>query len=200
MSHDFESLFRTSLPVRDKLLSRLFGIFSEDIVRIWCRCPDAPYQDLGRPRLRLDGGVSGSTLDFLLADRRDHRRFVAEMKCELEYDTYRYLTLTNPAQLEHHRKPAFEAFLQAAREPSIVSVSTAKGPVSVHGAVLVWGDATEAGKAATVARYGFHEVLTVAGILRDLNVWQPTEWATFLSERQRWATELFDGLRSLKGA
>jgi hypothetical protein len=56
MSADcFPMLFRSSSSARDKFLSRLFGIFSEEIVRIWCRAPDAPYEDLGRPTIRYGG-------------------------------------------------------------------------------------------------------------------------------------------------
>lgn len=193
----FENLFRSSVPARDKLLSRLFGIFNEEVVRIWSRCSAAPYRDLGRPTLRRQGSDAWATLDFLLASRRDGRVFVAEMKCELEYERYKYLTLTAPSQLEHHRKPAFDFFLQAAREPSSVTASASGGTVPVHGAILLWGDATDAGRAATMARYGLADVLTVSAIVEDLNRWQPPEWTTFVADRQGWANELFDGLRAL---
>ena len=49
----FEALFRTSSSSRDKFLARLFGLFSEDLVRLWCRNPKAPYEDLGRPNIHL---------------------------------------------------------------------------------------------------------------------------------------------------
>lgn len=196
MASPFETLFRSPVPARDKLLSRLFGIFNEEIVRIWCRCAAAPYRDLGRPTLRRQGSA-WATLDFLLASRRDNRVYVAEMKCELEYEKYKYLTLTAPSQLEHHRKQAFDLFLQAAREPSSVAVKTPEGAVPVHGAILVWGDATDTGRAATIARYGFADVLTVAAIVRDLNRWQSPEWAKFVADRRGWANELFDGLKAM---
>ena len=32
---------------RDKFLSRVIGIFSEENVRIWCRSDISPYEDLG---------------------------------------------------------------------------------------------------------------------------------------------------------
>ena len=44
--------FRSAEPARDKYLSRLFGLFSEEVVRTWCACPEAAYLDLGRPTLR----------------------------------------------------------------------------------------------------------------------------------------------------
>ena len=98
----FEDFFRSDRPVStvsfpspDKFLSRLFGLFSEDVVRHWCRCPEARYGDLGRPYLRFPTERYGHTLDFTLRDRQTGETFVAELKCELEYDNYRYLRLTD---------------------------------------------------------------------------------------------------------
>ncbi len=34
---------------REKFLSRLFGIFSEEIVNIWYQYEDLPYENLGMP-------------------------------------------------------------------------------------------------------------------------------------------------------
>lgn len=85
-------------------------------------------------------------MDFLLAARDDGLVFAAELKCELEYQNYKYLTLTDPAQLEHHRKRAFELLLATAADPTQVDVKTRSGPAVVDGAVLIWGDATDAGR------------------------------------------------------
>ena len=169
-------------------------------MRIWARCESAPYADHGRPTLRHKGTTARSTLDFLLSARSDGRLFVAELKCELEYQNYKYLTLTDPSQLCHHCKPAFKLFLQAAADPAQVEVKTAKRGSTVHGAILVWGDATARGKETTIAKYGFADVLTVSSMIQDLNRWQSTEWSTFISNRRGWATELFDGLESFTGA
>ena len=200
MPSSLEVLFRTQSRERDKLLARLFGIISEEVVRIWARCSAAPYADLGRPTLRVRGTELWATLDFLLAARNDGRLFVAELKCELEYQNYKYLTLTDPSLLKHHRKPAFELLLQAAADPAQVDVKTAKGPSTVHGAILVWGDATASGKEATIAKHGFADVLTISSMIQDLNRWKPTEWNAFISSRRGWTMELFDSLEAFRGA
>ena len=72
--------------------------------------------------------------------------------------------------------------------------------MTVHGAILVWGDATASGKETTIAKYGFADVLTVSSMIQDLNRWKPTEWNTFISSRRGWTTELFDGLEAFTGA
>lgn len=121
---------------------------------------------------------------------------MGELKCELEYQSYRYLTLTDPSQLEHHCKPAFKLLLQADADPAQVGVGTAKGPSTVHGAILVWGDATARGKETTIAKYGFADILTVSSMNQDLNRWESAEWKAFISHRRGWTMELFDGLES----
>lgn len=60
----FKRVFRSNSAHRDNFLARLFGIFSEEVVRAWCACPQAPYSNLGRPTLREPGEARGHTLDF----------------------------------------------------------------------------------------------------------------------------------------
>ncbi len=196
----FEALFRTQLPSRDKLLARLFGIIGEDVVRLWAACDAAPYRDLGRPTIRRRGAKDWSTLDFTFATKDGSLVYVAEMKCELEYQNYRYMKLTDPAQLDHHNKPAFKMLLTAAAEPDQVTATIRSGSVAVHGAILVWGEASQAGCDSVKARYGFKDVLTVSSMIRDLNTWQPNEWTSFVADRKRWANELFEGLLTLADA
>ncbi|HEV2128106.1 MAG TPA: hypothetical protein VGR22_05745, partial [Thermomicrobiales bacterium] len=117
MTAPFESFFRSREHARDTYLSRLFALFSEQVVRVWCMCPQAPYEDIGRPTLYEPGVSRGSTLDFTLRDRASGRTFVSELKCELEYDNYRYLRLTHASQLAHPTSTAFQRLLLAAKEP-----------------------------------------------------------------------------------
>jgi hypothetical protein len=163
----FEDFFRSATPARDKFLSRLFGLFSEDVVRHWCRCPDARYEDLGRPHLRLPGERYGHTLDFTLRHRATGRTFVAELKCELEYESYRYLRLTDPAQLTHHAGTAFQKLLAVAKEPMQIPVTVAGKALQVEGAVLVWGATTPEGCERAMDAFGFADVLSVELMLDD---------------------------------
>jgi hypothetical protein len=94
----FGALFQTRFAKRDKLLARIFGIIGGDIVRIWAGCQAAPYRDVGRPTIRERGSSVGSTLDFTFEATNEGRLYVAELKCELEYQQYRYLTLTDASQ------------------------------------------------------------------------------------------------------
>ena len=106
----FRRFFQSADSDRDNFLARLFGSFNEEPVRIWCRDPDSPYEDLGRPTLTEAGEWGrGHTLDFALRSRRDGRIFVAEMKCEITYENYRSMTLRSRSQLDRHAEK-LEAF------------------------------------------------------------------------------------------
>ncbi len=98
-----EEIFKTSLPQRDKFLSRLPGIFSEEVVHHWCQCSQSTYENLGRPTLRPLDKNKRYTLDFTLRKRTSSERFVAEMKCWPEYENYYYLRITS-SNLRLHRQ------------------------------------------------------------------------------------------------
>lgn len=189
------SFFQTSEPARDKYSSRLFGLFSEDLVRDWCSAPDSRYVNAGRPTLFEPGEIRGYTLDFAFQQPGKSGILVAEMKCELEFENYRYLTLETASQIEHHRSPAFLRFRELARDPARYEVRIAGKPVEVLGTVLVWGAASEAGKIAAMNAYGFTDVLTVDECLSDLQRWgDATLWPQRIARLRGWSTTLFDGL------
>lgn len=189
-----DGMFRSDDPKRDNFLSRLFGLFNEDVIRMWAAHPDAPYEDLGRPHLRGAGEQHGHTLDFTLRDRDTGKAYVAEMKCELAFDNYRYLRLSSPRQLDHHRGAAFTKFRELARDPGAWPVHVQGTPVEIHGAILVWGAATPEGRAAVIDTLGVHDVLTVEDALRDLASWGDPEWRGRVEQLASWSRELFDWL------
>lgn len=183
-----------------KFLSRVFGIFSEEIVRRWCESADAPYEDLGRPTVRFDNEQTGSTLDFTLRNRESNKTYVAEMKCEIEYRNFKYFVLESNEQLDHHKKkPAFQSFLRAAREPSAARVKVGGRPVTVDGAILIWGAATPCGRADVRKRSKVVDVLTVESMVDDLARSNDKRYITLLEDRRKWLNEMFDGLLEAAG-
>lgn len=190
----FEAMFRQRDAdiARGKYLSRLFGIFSETLVDLWCRDERAPYENLGRPTLHHGG--KRHTLDFLFRDRRSGRVQVVEQKCEIEYQGYRYLTLVNPRQLDHHKKPAFAAFLAAASGDEDIVVTLGGDPTRIDGAILIWGAVDPRGRESVLAETGLGDILALADIIDDLRAWRPEVYADFVAQRRLWAGELFDFL------
>jgi len=193
----FESIFKTSNPARDKYLARLFGLFNEEVVQNWCACPTAPYENLGRPTLWISG-KRGSTLDFTLRLRDTGEIFIAEMKCWLEFDNYRYLRLVDSVQLQRivNQKlagSAFQEFLQLAQNPTIFDVRVGSHPLPnlVCGAILIWGATSDSGRKAVIADYNFADVLSVETMLDDLHIWMPTRWTERINQLRQWSEELF---------
>jgi hypothetical protein len=202
VTEQFVSIFkrRDALTARGKYLARVFGIFSEDIVRIWARDVRAAYEDLGRPTLRNGSEKSGSTLDFTFRSRETGKLYVAEMKCEIEYQDYKFLVLTESRQLDHHSKPAFAALLAAAARKPDLRAYIAKKEVQIDGAILVWGAATPMGRALVTAEKGFAEVLTLADMVSDLQAWRSELYQVLLDNRRTWSNELYDALSSASRA
>jgi hypothetical protein len=196
VNEQFVSIFkRPEAPAaRGKYLSRVFGIFSEEIVRIWASDPRAAYEDLGRPTLRTDGQNSGSTLDFAFRSRETGEVYVAELKCEIEYQDYKYLVLAASHQLDHHSKPAFAALLGAAAKRPELRAYVGKKAVPIDGAILVWGAATPIGREIACAEHGFSAVLTLAEIIADLQAWRSEKYRALLEHRRAWSNEMYDAL------
>ena len=196
MSEHFRSIFRRAAgpAARAKFLSRIFGIFSEKIVELWAQDSRAAYENLGRPTIKIAGAARGHTLDFTLRKRSSGEVFVAEMKCEIEYQDFRYFVLERVEQLEHHDKPAFATLLRVAAGTPGQTVHLKGKSIVTHGAILVWGSASLEGRKAVMAAKGFHDVLSMADICRDLSRWKHAGYEALISERQTWCNELFDAL------
>ena len=183
---------------RDKFLSRLFGIFSEEIVICWTKDNQSPYKDLDRPTVKLAGEQRGCTLDFTLESKSDGQAYITEMKCELEYLDYQFLTLKSPKDLEHHSNRAFQRFLDAAENPSQYTTTVHGKPKLISGSILVWGRCTEQGRSSVIATYGLHDVLSLEAIIADLIAWQNNDFVKLLDEYQQWTDYLFSGLRKIE--
>lgn len=191
----FRDLFQqeNAPAARGKFLSRIFGIFSESIVQIWAEDERASYRNLGRPTLCAASPVRSPTLDFLFECRRTGKRFVVEQKCEIEFEGFRYFTLTGTHQLKHHKKPAFAAFLAAANGsvPGARDWKVGSRRMTVEGAILVWGAVTQEGRAAVMEETGLHDVIGLDRIIAECAEWKPEAYCRLVSDRRRWCEELF---------
>ena len=142
-------------------------------------------------------------MDFTLRHKKSNRIYVAEMKCEIEYQDFQYLVLTSNEQLDHHKKPAFQAFLRAAREPSAARVTirerSVRRPVLVDGAILIWGAATPRGCADVREKSKLADVLTVESMVDDLTRSNDKCYDVMLKDRRKWCNEMFYGLSAGPG-
>ena len=193
-----QDIFRSRKATRDKFLSRIFGIFSEKKVRIWCRNPKSPYENLlGRPVLKNKPDERGLVLDFTLKSYTDGRMFVAEQKCELQYQNYKYLKLKSLSQLDHHKGEAFTRFRDLAKNSSRYIVTVSGKPVSVTGAILVWGSVDEESTNMLKKETGIHDILSLEKIISRRVMWADPEYQHLINEREKWCQKLFTVLGGL---
>jgi hypothetical protein len=195
---DTERKDKNNTEDRDKFLSRVFGIFNEEIVRIWCNREDSPLEDIGRPTIRKIGDSSrGSTLDFTFQDKKTKNIYVSEMKCEIQYRNYSYLELRNVEQINRHKKAAFNRFLQIAVNPANYEVKIGGELIKeVKGAILVWGKISESKKASILEKTKLKDVLSVENIINDLIEKKDENYFQLLVEKQEWMGHLFRGLQT----
>lgn len=196
---DFEELFISEMKPykgksrRDKFLSRIFGIFNEEIIRIWCENDKSPFTNIGRPTI-YDYNGKHFTLDFLLKDS-ENRLFVAEMKCEIEYQKYKYLTLNEAKQLKHHcSKRAFELFLELSHTPKKFDVKCNHQNQDIAGTVLIWGRTSNVGEIEVKQKFNINHVISTEKVIADLIEWEDSEFKILINSYKNWANQLFDGL------
>lgn len=193
---NFEELFIEGIrpSTRDKFFSRIFGIFSEEIIRIWCANVKSPFIDLGRPTI-YDDSDRHYTLDFLLQSP-EGEIFITEMKCEIEYRNYKNLTLNSSRLLKNHtKKRAFKLFTELAFEPEKYTVKCKTEKVLISGAALIWGRTTNEGVKATKDEYSINHVLSTEKIISDLLKWEDKNYIEFVDRYQNWSNQLFNGLK-----
>ncbi|MBL1321612.1 MAG: hypothetical protein COA63_011205 [Methylophaga sp.] len=181
---------------RDKFLSRIFGIFNEEIIRIWCNNKNSPFIDLGRPTV-YDNDGKHYTLDFLLKDDAGNI-FLTEMKCEIEYQKYKYLTLSEIGQLKHHsNKRAFQLFLEVAHKPDLYDIKCNSEIIKVSGSALVWGKVSELGGQAVKSEFGLSHLISTESAVRDLVKWQDKSYLDLIAMHELWCQQLFSGLKTV---
>lgn len=191
---DIKKSFHTNDSDRDKFLSRVFGIFSENIVRLWCGNSNSKYSDLGRPTLYHSNEKKGRTIDFTFKNDSGNI-YIGELKCELEYQNYKFIELDSIDQLNHHSsKKAFQRFLAIAKDINSYKVRIKGKETAVNGSILVWGRVNENNKRKIVEHFNFHDILSIENMVNDLIEWEDVDWIKYVETKYRWMTELRSNL------
>jgi len=117
------------------------------------------------------------------------------MKCEIEYQKYKNLTLSDPNQLKRHQKKrAFQLLLEMARQPDAYVVKCGGEQVAVHGSALVWGRTSDENLQAVKSEFSLSHILSTEQIVSELIRWGDETYKSFIGEYKDWNEELFRGL------
>jgi hypothetical protein len=195
----FENIFdrkKTELSRQHNFQARLFGIFNEEIVRIWAKSNSDGYCDLGRPTVYLSNGKH-PTFDFTL--QKDEKNYLTEMKCWLPFENYKYFELNDAEQLGKVAKDgAFKVFMDIAQQLTdfTVKVSGAKEATPIHGVILIWGKVKSDKKEEIKNATKIHEILALEDIIEDLLEAQNKEYTNLIARYREWSNSFFDMLVS----
>ena len=181
---------------KGKFLSRFFGIFSEEIIRIWARDKRCKYIDLGRPTIINPEKGTRFTIDFCLQNKSTGLSYASEMKCEIEYQDYKYFILNSPNQLVHHNKEAFKEFLTITKSPKSRTITIRGTEKEISGGILIWGAGTENGFSETKEYFGFNDVIFVSDVIRDLIEWKNQEYLNLIYQYRNWVNQFSSDLTS----
>jgi hypothetical protein len=193
---DIKNTFKSGDTYRDNFNSRVFGIFSEEIVRLWCNNSKSSYKDLGRPSLYENGKYNHTTLDFTFRNKEGDI-FICEQKCEMAYQNYSNLTLNSIKQISGKKKKAFEQFLVVAKKPNSYAVKVGGNNVLVTGSILIWGSVEKEMKEKIKKHYSLHDILSIEDMINDLIHWKDEEYFQFIQTRRQWVEKLFFDLTNI---
>lgn len=182
-------------------LSRVFGIFREEIVKYWVDNDQCEYEDLGRPTIikKSDGGKV--TLDYTF--KKGETVFIVEQKNFYGYSNGRLAEISTSetfieafeqwSKSKAKQTLAWDYFLNF--DPNNYIVQVNKQETLVDGRILIWADYTNEGKQMLMEKLNLKDIISVNEILNDLRKWGDKKYLEFITSREKWVMELFNGLR-----
>ena len=189
---DLLSIGKTNNIERDKFVSRFFGLFNEEIARIYFNSSYSMYLNLGRPTIKKDG--KKYTLDFTLKNKETEKIYICEMKCEMQYNNYSRLELEAFKQISSHKKEAFKWFLDIANNPSIYKIETNKNAVNADGIILLWGKITnDIEKIIEIKKhFNIHDILSLENMINIMIKNDHKEYYDYINKRKKWINDFFE--------
>ena len=191
---DLFSIGKTNNSERDSFVSRFFGIFNERIAEIYFNSPFSEYENLGRPTLWYNKKYY--TLDFSLKNKITKEIFVCEMKCEMQYNNYKQLILSNVDQILTHKKDAFKYFLEIGKKNNNIIVKINKKEITVNGIILLWGKISENinDLEKIKSKYNFYEILSLEKMINIMILNNYDIFLDFINERKIWINNFLNDI------
>ena len=179
--------------------SRIFGIFSEEIVRIWLKNPKCKYDDLGRPTLYDLNIQKLAQLDFTLRNKKTKKLFIAEQKCFYGYRKGRMETISNSdvfiknfeswSKMKMKQTKAWECFVNFNQKKYHIKIN--KEEKIIDGRILIWAKYDEAGKKRMLDDLKLNEIISIEEVIKDLIRWGDKDYIDFIQKKKKSIMELF---------
>lgn len=200
---NFKNLFTNSSETRNNFLARVFGVFSEEIVKFWLANENCPYLSCGRPTIFDSNNKKVALLDFTIRSKNDNKLFIVEQKNLIAFKkgTLRFMSndeAFNKNFLKWSRDKAkqtvaWNLFLNPLTEYQV----KVKGEEIVNfGKILIWPSFDENKKNSMISQLAIDEILSLEIIHAQLITWKDPKYQDWINARIRWTEELFDQLTS----
>ena len=181
---ELQKIFKNADEKQNNLLTRVFGIFSEEIINCWLAYPDCEYKNLGRPSI-YKKNERPSTLDFLFEKKKGTNKgalYIVEQKCLFSYNKGNLLCMTE-TNLEHFEKwstqkakysKAWKDFREIhsylKNEDVVIKWkgSTPELTKKVVGNILIWGKWMDNTKHADPK---IDKIISMESIMNEMNEW-----------------------------
>lgn len=195
-------IFNDTLNTKQaNFLSRIIGIFSEDVVRFWLENKKCKYNFLGRPQVWTENDSKKYSLDYLLQDKKTKKCYIAEQKCFFGFKDGKLKKISEAETFsivfdkwsneKRNHTVAWARFIEFNND-SHVSIKNKKCDVS--GKILVWASCDKKAKKDFQKKHNIFDVVSFEQVIRDLNKWEDRKYLGFLKDRKKWINQLFNSL------
>ena len=187
---------------KTNFLSRILGVFSENIVDFWLENEKCPYRSLGRPSLYSVDNKKLATLDFTFQNKSDNKNYIVEQKCFFGFKNGKLCSMSTYeifikefekwSTAKANSTPAWKYFSNFSKERYDVKVKTKK--IETEGTILLWASCEKEGAEKFQEELGISKIIGVDSIISDLKQWEDNNYSKFIDTRKNWIIELLDNL------
>lgn len=197
-------LYSKENKLKVNFLSRIYGVFSEEIVKIWCDNENnKEFEYIGKPHINI-GNRKPLELDHLLKSKNTY--FIVEQKNFHGYkngklasmeDTdsfFKNFETWSKEKSKNQKSKAWDIFINFREHPKEVKYNGESFPDIKT--LLIWSKGTPEGKRKFIENSGIgvSEVLFLLDIKNDLIQWDDQKYKELIKGKKEWIDELFNDL------
>lgn len=186
-------------------LSRIFGVFSEEIVKIWCANDliNEGYKYIGKPHIKIKDKKRPLELDHLLYSEIKNEYYLVEQKSFHGYKNGKLASMEDTdiflksfktwsrGKSKNQKSKAWDIFINFVEHPMEVNCNGN----SYHDikTLLIWSKGTPEGKRKFIdnSGIGVSEVLFLIDLKNALIQCEDQQYKALIDKKKKWIDELF---------